>query len=68
MEAISECYLSLSHDHFYTVVKVFPRLGGSDSCFILSQTCSAEKAEEEAWPIIAVRKCGEHSISAVDDY
>jgi len=59
---------SLSHNHFYTLVKGCPRLRGSDSCFILSQTCSAEQAEEEAWPIIAVRTHGEHSISAVDDY
>lgn len=60
--------LSHTHNHFYTLIKVFPRLRGSDSCFILSQTCSAEQAEEAAWPIIAVRKCGEHSISAVNDY
>ncbi len=30
--------LSPSHDHFYTLVKVFPGLRRSDSCFILSQT------------------------------
>lgn len=64
--------LSHTHNHFYTLVKVFPRLRGSEkdhrSCFILSQTCSAEQAEEAAWPIIAARKRGEHSISVVNDY
>ncbi len=56
--------LAPSHDHFYTLVKVFPGLRGSASCFILSQT----QAEKAACPIIAVRKRGEHSVIAVDDY
>lgn len=60
--------LTHTHNHFYTLIKVFSCLRGSDFCFLLSQSCSAEQAEEAAWPIIAVRKCGEHSISAVNDY
>lgn len=63
MGAISEWNLTLSssHDHFYTLVKVFPGLRGSDSSFILSQT----QAENAACPIIAVRKHGEQSTASV---